>query len=116
LRPTLLQLLFTLTLYLIGCNRLPDSSKGFSLPQGNALAGVNIFLKYQCLACRCIEKLHYKTVNKELETPMHLGVTSTRVMTYADLITSIINPSHKMSSDYSLLSTQASGVSKNDSL
>jgi|GEM_PF-5724910 len=47
---------------------------------------------------------------------MHLGVTSTRVMTYADLITSIINPSHKMSSDYSLLSTQAGGVSKNDSL
>jgi L-cysteine S-thiosulfotransferase len=92
LRPTLLQLLFTLTLYLIGCNRLPDSSKGFSLPQGNALAGVKIFLKYQCLACHCIEKFHYKTVNKKLETPMHLGVTSTRVMTYADLITSIINP------------------------
>jgi sulfur-oxidizing protein SoxX len=43
---------------------------------------------------------------------MLLGGTSTRVMAYADLITCIINPSHKMSSDYLLLSAQTGGVSK----
>jgi len=69
-------------------------------------------LKYQCLACHSLEAFDYETVNRELEPPVLLGGTSTRVNTYADLVTSIINPSHKISSDSSLLLTQAGGVSK----
>jgi len=112
LKPVLLLLLFILTLHLLGGDPVPESPKGFSLPQGNALTGEKVFLKYQCLACHSLEAFDYETVNRELEPPVLLGGTSTRVKTYADLVTSIINPSHKMSSDASLLLTQAGGVSK----
>jgi mono/diheme cytochrome c family protein len=107
----LLLLVFILPFHLLGCDPVPESPKGFSLPQGNALAGEKVFLKYQCLACHSLEAFDYETVNRELEPPVLLGGTSTRVKTYADLVTSIINPSHKIS-DSSLLLTKAGGVSK----
>ena len=51
-------------------------------------------------------------VNKEFEPPVLLGVTSIRVTTYADLVTSVINPSHKLARNYQLTLIQQDGVSK----
>jgi mono/diheme cytochrome c family protein len=101
-----------LTLNLQGCNPGPDSPRGFSLPQGNPVDGEKVFIKYQCLACHNLEGFDYETVNKEFEPPVLLGGTSTRVKTYADLVTSIINPSHKLARNYQLSVTQQDGVSK----
>jgi sulfur-oxidizing protein SoxX len=112
LKPSLLLLLLVLNLHLLGCNPVPEAPKGFSLPQGNALAGEKVFLKYQCLACHSLEPFDYETVNRELEPPVMLGGTLTRVKTYSDLVTSIINPSHQIPSHYPLSSTESGGVSK----
>jgi hypothetical protein len=51
-------------------------------------------------------------VNKEFEPPVQLGSTSTRVRTYAELVTSIINPSHKLTNKYRQALIQQDGVSK----
>jgi hypothetical protein len=94
------------------CNPSPESTKGFSLPQGDAIEGEKVFMKYQCLACHNLEGFAYEMVNKEFEPPVVLGGTSTRVKTYAELVTSIINPSHKLAHNYQLALIQQNGESK----
>jgi sulfur-oxidizing protein SoxX len=69
-------------------------------------------MKYQCLACHSIEGFAYDMVNKELDPPVVLGSTSTRIKTYAELVTSVINPSHKLANNYQLELIQQDGVSK----
>jgi hypothetical protein len=105
-------LTFVLSLNLQGCDSGPDSPRGFSLPEGNSVAGEKVLMKYQCLACHNLVGFDYETLNRELEPPILLGGTSTRVKTYADLVTSIINPSHKLAIRYPVSHIQQGGVSK----
>jgi sulfur-oxidizing protein SoxX len=107
-----LLLSIVLTLGLQACKPGPESPIGFSLPKGDAVAGEKVFMKYQCLACHNLEGFAYDMVNKEFEPPVLLGVTSIRVTTYADLVTSVINPSHKLARNYQLTLIQQDGVSK----
>jgi len=83
-------------LLLIGCEQGPDSPRGFSLPEGDAEQGRQVFLEMNCLACHNITGMDQE-VEKELETPVPLGGLVTRPVTYAELVTSIINPSHTIS-------------------
>jgi hypothetical protein len=69
-------------------------------------------MKYQCLACHNLEGFAYDMVNKEFDLPVVLGGTSTQIKTYAELVTSVINPSHKLANNYQLALTQQDGVSK----
>jgi len=101
-----------LLLNLQGCNSGPESPRGFSLPKGDAVEGEKVLIKYQCLACHNLQGFDYDGFNKEFEPPVLLGGTSTRVKTYGDLVTSIINPSHKLARNYQLSVTQQDGVSK----
>lgn len=106
-------LLFTLLflLSLLGCNVGPESPKGFNLPLGNALEGEKVFIKYKCLACHNMEGFDYEMINKELQPPFLLGGNTLRVKTYADLVTSVINPSHRLARTYYPSLTQQDGVS-----
>jgi mono/diheme cytochrome c family protein len=109
----ILALILTLSLLsiLLGCESGPESANGFHLPQGNAIEGEKVFTKYQCLACHNIEGFDYDLVNKELQPPVQLGGSSSRVKTYADLVTSVINPSHKLARNYHLSLIQKNGKS-----
>lgn len=85
-----------LALGLLSCNSGPDSPKGFSLPQGDIALGEVVFTKYQCLACHTLKGYEDVTIKKEFEQPIKLGGSSSKVTTYGQLVTSIINPSHKL--------------------
>jgi sulfur-oxidizing protein SoxX len=101
------------TASLISCDLGPESPKGFSLPEGNSEEGKLVFLKYQCLACHRINGLEpLSALNDNPELSVLLGGKSTRVKTYADLLTSIINPSHKFAKGYIRNNIQVDGVSK----
>jgi mono/diheme cytochrome c family protein len=98
---------------LISCDLGPESPKGFSLPEGSSEEGKLVFLKYQCLACHRINGL--KPVSDPYNNPdisVVLGGKSIKVKTYADLLTSIINPSHKLSKGYRRSNVQVDEVSK----
>ena len=69
-------------------------------------------MKYQCLAGHNLEGFAYDMVNREFEPPVLLGVTSTRVRTYAELVTSVINPSQKLAHNDQLALIQQDDVSK----
>ncbi len=108
----LVALSIILILGLQACIPSPDSVKGFRLPQGDATEGEKVFMKYQCLACHNLEGFAYDMLNKEFEPPVLLGGTSTRFKTYAELVTSVINPSHKLAQNYQLALIQQDGISK----
>ena len=93
---SLFLLLVLLGLGLVACESGPESPKGFSLPEGDIAKGEATFLKYQCLACHTIEGVEDESINKVFEQPVRLGGNSSIVKTYAQLVTSIINPSHKL--------------------
>jgi sulfur-oxidizing protein SoxX len=84
------------TLVLSGCGTDPKSPRGFRLPDGDAATGQSLFVELQCNACHTIPGL-------ELEAPAEAGPVSVvlggpvpRVKTYGDLVSSVINPSHKL--------------------
>lgn len=89
-------LISTISLTITGCSQGPDSPKGFSLPQGDVVKGETAVMKHQCLACHTIDGVNDDSVVKQFETPIQLGGTSSMITTYAQLVTSIINPSHKI--------------------
>jgi mono/diheme cytochrome c family protein len=88
--------LAVLSLGLISCDPGPESPKGFSLPEGDITKGEIVFTKYQCLACHSLDGFNDDSITKEFEQPVQLGGTSSLVKTYAQLVTSVINPSHKL--------------------
>jgi mono/diheme cytochrome c family protein len=100
-----------LVISLVACDSGPDSPKGFSLPEGDAVKGEKVFMNYKCLSCHKLDGFDYDSTNKEMEPAIPLGGITSRVKTYADLVTSIINPSHKLSLHYKLQATQADGTS-----
>jgi hypothetical protein len=108
----LLFLNLMLVVSLFSCDSGPDSPRGFSLPEGGAVNGEKVFMNYQCLACHNLEGFDYESVNKEMQPPIMLGGPITRVKTYADLVTSVINPSHKLAQSYLRNVAEPDGTSK----
>jgi len=98
---------------LASCDLGPESPKGFSLPEGNVEDGKVVFFNYQCLSCHTLKGVEPPPdlVNNP-DIAVKLGGKSTKVKTYADLLTSIINPSHKLARGYRLESIENNGESK----
>jgi sulfur-oxidizing protein SoxX len=83
------------------CSYGPDSPKGFSLPQGNEAMGEKVFIKYECLSCHSLtdyetDAVIMESISREFDEPIKLGGTTSTVKTYGQLVTSVINPSHKL--------------------
>ncbi|MFT5278197.1 MAG: sulfur-oxidizing protein SoxX [Glaciecola sp.] len=96
---------------LSACDAGRDSPKGFSLPKGDKVKGKQVFIKHQCLSCHLIADVEANGITRELEEPIQLGRKTAKVITYAELLTSIINPSHKISRGYLVNSVDESGNS-----
>ncbi len=101
-----------ISLSLISCDLGPDSSKGFSLPHGDVNKGAAVLVKYQCLACHHINGIEQAAGINNPDLNIRLGGKSTKVKTYAELVTSVINPSHRFASGYPLTSIAVAGESK----
>jgi hypothetical protein len=84
-----------------------QQDKGFNLPAGNAAQGKANFVLLQCNECHSVSDVAY--VGKSIN--VKLGGLTTQVKTYGDLVTSIINPSHKLSRGDDLTTRTADGTS-----
>lgn len=105
-------LIVTIVLSLLACDSGPTSPRGFSLPIGDAAQGEKVFREFNCLACHRMDGFDESAVQQELDSLVSLGGETTRVVTYAELVTSIINPSHKISGIYRAQNADADGLSK----
>ena len=95
-----------------GCQRSPQSAAGFRLPDGDPIAGRTTFVEMQCHQCHIIKGETFPVVPEADPPWVTLGGKTTRVHTYGELVTSIINPSHKISRKYPEDSVSEDGVSK----
>lgn len=75
------------------------SERGFRLPDGDADSGREVFLYMQCNQCHSLVGEDLPVV-AGYQPFVKLGGTVTRVKTYGDLVTSVINPSHKLAEGY----------------
>jgi len=89
-------LLLLTTLILIACTEGPESPKGFSLPEGDVEAGKAVFVSYQCLACHTLQGVTDNSVTQQIPKKVPLGGDVSKIKTYGELVTSVINPSHKI--------------------
>ena len=99
-RFTILTLLLALVVGLSGCDKeRAMSERGFRLPDGNAAAGRETFLYMHCNQCHTIDGEELPAV-PGFEPFVELGGAVTRVKSYGELVTAIINPSHKIAEGY----------------
>lgn len=84
--------LFLCLAALVGCT--PQSSFGFRLPDGDAAAGQQAFVGLGCNACHEVAGVPIDYLGGI--THVQLGGKTTHLRTYGELVTSIINPSHKI--------------------
>jgi len=96
---------------LIGCND-PESGKGFSLPKGDAPRGAEVFVQLKCNACHSVGDIAaLESLAPPLRSPIALGGEVVRIQTYGELVTSIINPSHRFAPGHPADAVQADGQS-----
>jgi L-cysteine S-thiosulfotransferase len=98
MKPSLLILIPVMLL--AACTQGPESPKGFSLPEGNAENGKTVFMAYQCLACHSMKGVDDGNTEQQLKNKVLLGGDVSTVKTYAELVTSVINPSHRIAAEY----------------
>ena len=90
---------------LTGCDDNPRESRDFTLPEGYASNGALLFEEFQCTQCHTIPGTEYQAgewrEQENVGISVQLGGKSDRIQTYSDLVTSIINPSHRIAQGYS---------------
>jgi sulfur-oxidizing protein SoxX len=111
-RLSILTLLLTSVLALSGCDEdRTMSERGFRLPEGDAMSGRETFVYMHCNQCHTIKGEELPTI-PGFEPFVELGGAVTRVKTYGELVTAIINPSHKLAEGYAKDLVSEDGKSK----
>ena len=92
----LLLLLFT------GCATHPDYATQFRFPVewGSIPAGQQTFVTLQCHQCHRVNGVELPDYSGQSPVMLELGGEVAYEKTYADLVTSIVNPNHVVSAEY----------------
>lgn len=93
-------LLIGFSIALGGCAPDAKSAAGFRLPDGDAVKGREAFVYMQCNQCHTIVGEQFPEILLADPPYVELGGKVSRVKTYGELVTSIINPSHKLADGY----------------
>lgn len=78
------------------CDTGPKGSVGFTLPDGDIEKGMDNYLSFQCNACHASQSVPQLETDGEPPVSVRLGGETTRIKSYGELVTSIINPSHRV--------------------
>ena len=103
---------FFIATALFGCQRDFMSEHGFSLPEGDPIMGKDAFLYMQCNECHTVAGMDLPRLPQRDPPYVELGGQVTSVKTYGDLVTSIINPSHRLAQGYPVEDVAENGESK----
>ena len=83
-----------------GCAPGPKSAKGFTLPDGDPERGQVAFTAFRCHDCHTVAGVELPEGEKTDQPIVRLGGEVPRIKTYGELVTSIINPSHRLATGY----------------
>ena len=109
----LVVIMFASLVVLSGCDTGPKSPRGFSLPEGDPKVGQAVFVELQCNSCHQIpgvEQLQSEVGEPQIS--VKLGGKVSKIKTYGELVTSVINPSHRLVKGYPADKIQSDGESK----
>jgi hypothetical protein len=81
-----------------GCGFTPTF--GFPIEEGDIDAGRQAFIDHQCHACHSIAGVRLPALAGAAGVMLELGGETIFVRSYAELVTSIINPDHVVSEEY----------------
>lgn len=76
----------------------PGGSGAYTFPEGDLGKGRQTFIDLGCISCHTVDGARgLRDELGEAERTIPLGGEKTRVYTYGELVTSIVNPDHKVS-------------------
>lgn len=84
--------------------------RGFALPEGDRELGKATYTRLACNACHSISGVAWEGENDGLRIPLGGEVSSQK--SYGELVTSVINPSHKIAWTYKENARTEEGLSK----
>lgn len=87
----------SLIICLAGC---ASENNQFTLPPGDAERGQAAFLKFRCYDCHRVQGVDLPLGEEPDQVVVELGGEVERPKTYADLVTAIVNPSHRLAKGY----------------
>jgi sulfur-oxidizing protein SoxX len=99
MRPLIVSIAALLAVVLLGCAG-QKSGAGFRLPDGDPAAGKVAFEELKCRECHRVQGVEFAAPTVKPPVPVVLGGEVPHVKTDGDLVTSIINPSHRISAAY----------------
>lgn len=109
-----------LAVMLYGCGTGEKSSSGFRLPDGDVARGKATFVELKCSDCHQIAGVELPALAAETKVPVILGGDFFYPRSDGELVTAIINPSHRLARGYPRQAVESAGKSKmreyNDSL
>jgi hypothetical protein len=79
-----------------GCVPARKSSAGFHLPDGDAARGRAAFVELRCHACHEVVGAALPKPVADPAVPVALGGPTARIRTDGELVTSILDPSHRI--------------------
>jgi len=87
---------------LTSCATHPDYATQFRFPieWGNIAEGQATFVDLECHQCHTVNSVDLPPYQGESPVMLELGGTIVYAKTYADLVTSIINPNHVLADEY----------------
>jgi len=101
-------IILAITASTYSCNQ---QGRGFALPQGNIEDGKLAFVGLSCNQCHSIGDIVWQGAADGLDLHVQLGGEVTLIKSYGELLTSIINPSHKIAKRYQQVTKTEEGMS-----
>lgn len=98
--------------FLLGCDSDSRSARGFSLPAGDPDAGKIFYTSMQCNSCHTLPGIDQLPATDDSNISVSLGGKVRVIKTYGQLVTSVINPSHRIAHSHASQNTDAMGQSK----
>lgn len=84
-----------------GCNLGEEWRNEIHLPAGDATRGEALFASVGCVSCHAVGDAELKEGAEAGAVRVRLGSETGRRMSYGQLVTSVVNPSHRLAPRYS---------------
>lgn len=98
LKAACLALLSASAVFASGCTSTPMF--GFPIEEGNVEAGRQAFIDHRCHQCHTVSGVRLPSLVGVSPVMLELGGETEYIKSYAELVTSIINPNHEISERY----------------
>jgi hypothetical protein len=100
---------FALFICLAGC---ASDVSNFTLPPGDTERGQAAFLKFRCYDCHRVHGVDLPAAEEPEQVMVELGGEVKRLRDYGDLVTAIVNPSHRLAKGYDASLVTLNGKSR----